>query len=290
MIKSMTGYGKAVCELEGKKITIEIKSLNSKNLDLSTRISSIYKEKELEIRSIVSKRLQRGKIDICLKLERTGPEATSSINTEVVKGYCKQLKELDADMSTPNHLLEIALRLPDSLKVEQEEIDEKEWKAIVNSANEAIDDIESFRMQEGDVLKSDFQLRINNIVSLHKEIDKFEKPRIEKVRQRILDKLNDLSEDINFDKNRFEQELIFYIEKLDITEEKIRLANHCNYFLETLNNGDDAVGKKLNFISQEIGREINTMGSKANDSGMQQVVVRMKDELEKIKEQSLNIL
>ncbi len=286
----MTGYGKATCELASKKITIEIKSLNSKSLDLNTRISGVYREKEIGLRSLVSKRIQRGKVELGLRLERTGPEASSTINMDVVKGYCNQLKEVDSTLSTPNHILEIALRLPDALKVEQEEIDEDEWEAVLKTANEAIDDIDSFRIQEGEVLCNDFKLRISNIDRLHLEVEKYEGVRIEKVRTRILDKLKDISEDVSFDENRFEQELIFYIEKLDITEEKVRLTNHTKYFLETLNSGDVAVGKKLNFIAQEIGREINTMGSKANDSNIQQIVVKMKDELEKIKEQCLNIL
>lgn len=291
MLTSMTGFGKASCELENKKLTIEIKSLNSKQLDISSRIPGFYKEKEIEIRNLIAQSLVRGKIDFSLYAEINGLEGNSTINQEVVKGYFKQLNEIadNIGVQEKGDLLATIMRLPDTLKTEREELDEKEWKALSEAIKVALNDLNKFRLQEGVALEADINQRINNILNLLTEIEPLEAQRIERVKDRLKNNLNELLEKDDFDKNRFEQELIFYLEKLDITEEKVRLKNHCDYFLKT-SDLNEPVGKKLGFISQEIGREINTLGSKANDSDMQKLVILMKDELEKIKEQLLNVL
>lgn len=286
MIHSMTGFGKASVQLPLKKLTIEIKSLNSKSLDLSVRLSQQYKEKELEARNVIAQRLERGKIECSLYIEVTGEETSSTINAPIVKSYIQQMKNIipDADAT---ELMKMAVRMPDALKVERLELDEKEWMQIKNILNQALDNIVEFRSQEGAKLQSDFEKRISNIRLLMNEVAMYEAERIKAVKERLRQGLEELK--VNADQNRFEQELIYYIEKLDINEEKVRLTNHLDYFVETM-KGTEANGRKLGFIAQEMGREINTIGSKSNHSDMQKCVVQMKDELEKIKEQVLNIL
>ncbi|PHQ29674.1 MAG: YicC family protein [Leeuwenhoekiella sp.] len=286
MIKSMTGFGKSVTQLPSKKITIEIKSLNSKNQDLNARIPSFYREKELELRNLIAQRLERGKIDFSLYVELNGEETSTAINADVVKQYIKQLREVTPDADAVE-LLKMAIRLPDALKTEKDEIDEAEYKAILKGVEEALQSIDNYRADEGQVLKEDFELRINNISKYLDEVKKLDPERVEGVRERLNKAVADLKTTV--DENRFEQELTYYLEKYDITEEKVRLRNHLEYFSKSLNS-PDSNGKKLAFISQEMGREINTIGSKSNYAPMQQVVVRMKDELEKIKEQLLNVL
>ncbi|MAB56364.1 MAG: YicC family protein [Aequorivita sp.] len=285
MIQSMTGYGKEVVQLPSKTITIEIKSLNSKGLDLNTRVPSAYREKELEIRDLLAKSLQRGKVDFSLYIEVTGEEVTTQLNEGVVKQYIKQLANVvNGD---PVELLKMAVRMPDALKTEREEIDEKEYKAILNGIDKALEAINEYRTDEGLVLENDFLERSKTISKLLEEVIALDPERIDGVKERLRKAVADLKEKV--DENRFEQELIYYLEKYDITEEKVRLKNHLEYFEESLKS-HDSNGKKLGFITQEIGREINTIGSKANYAPMQQVVVQMKDELEKIKEQALNVL
>ena len=285
MIQSMTGYGKEVVQLPSKTITIEIKSLNSKGLDLNTRVPSAYREKELEIRDLLAKSLQRGKVDFSLYIEVTGEEVTTQLNEGVVKQYIKQLANVvNGD---PVELLKMAVRMPDALKTEREEIDEKEYKAILNGIDKALEAINEYRTDEGLVLENDFLERSQTISKLLKEVIALDPERIDGVKERLRKAVADLKEKV--DENRFEQELIYYLEKYDITEEKVRLKNHLEYFEESLKS-HDSNGKKLGFITQEIGREINTIGSKANYAPMQQIVVQMKDELEKIKEQALNVL
>ncbi len=287
----MTGYGKAECELSTKKITIEIKSLNSKQLDINTRISGIYREKDIEIRKIISDRLERGKVDFNLYCEHLGAESSATINKPIVNNYYNQLIDIyrELNMEMTELALQTILRLPDSVKVEHEELDEQEWILIVSKINEAIDKLNMFREQEGKALESDILSHIDQIRQLKNLVDPYETERIDRIKTRLTDALNNLSVNSQSDPNRFEQELIFYLEKLDINEEKVRLENHCVYFYETIKEPIPS-GKKLGFIAQEIGREINTMGSKANHSEIQKLVIVMKDELEKIKEQLLNIL
>jgi uncharacterized protein (TIGR00255 family) len=281
----MTGYGKEVVQLPSKTITIEIKSLNSKGLDLNTRVPSAYREKELEIRDLLAKSLQRGKVDFSLYIEVTGEEVTTQLNEGVVKQYIKQLANVvNGD---PVELLKMAVRMPDALKTEREEIDEKEYKAILNGIDKALEAINEYRTDEGLVLENDFLERSKTISKLLEEVIALDPERIDGVKERLRKAVADLKEKV--DENRFEQELIYYLEKYDITEEKVRLKNHLEYFEESLKS-HDSNGKKLGFITQEIGREINTIGSKANYAPMQQIVVQMKDELEKIKEQALNVL
>ncbi|MDA3818455.1 MAG: YicC family protein [Prolixibacteraceae bacterium] len=290
MIKSMTGYGKAECELPSKKITIEIKSLNSKQLDINTRLPNIYKSKDIEIRKLIAEKLIRGKVEFVLYFDQLGDETNTTINGPVVKNYYQQLLEVykDLGIEASENTIQSVLRLPDSIKTEHEEVDEEEWATIVSSINDALEQHDRFRQQEGAALHADVLEQIKNIQQLKNEVEPYEQERIERVKERLTDALKELKNNIQNDENRFEQELIFYLEKLDINEEKVRLDNHCKYFLETLE--DNAPGKKLAFISQEIGREINTMGSKANHAEIQKLVIRMKEALEKIKEQSLNIL
>jgi len=288
----MTGFGKATLELENKKISIEIKSLNSKQLDINTRMPNLYKEKDLVIRNEIKNKLQRGKVELSIFIESVGTDKETKINKPIVEGYYKQLNELAQDLGidiNKEPLLQTIVKLPDALKVEYQELDEKEWNLIFEGFKTALTEIMNFRSQEGKALQEDIFVRIKNIENLLSEVPQFENDRIETVRTRINDNLRDFVEKQNVDKNRFEQEIIYYLEKLDITEEKVRLANHCKYFIETSNTGNSE-GKKLGFIAQEIGREINTLGSKANESNIQKIVIDMKDELEKIKEQLLNVL
>ncbi len=285
MIQSMTGYGKEVVQLPSKTITIEIKSLNSKGLDLNTRVPSSYREKELEIRDLLAKTLQRGKVDFSLYIEVTGEATTTQLNEMVVKQYIKQLANVvNGD---PVELLKMAVRMPDALKTEREEIDEREYKTILNGIDKALEAINQYRTDEGLVLENDFLERTKTISKLLDEVMALDPERISGVKERLRKAVAELQEKV--DDNRFEQELIYYLEKYDINEEKVRLKNHLDYFEESLKS-HDSNGKKLGFITQEIGREINTIGSKANYAPMQQVVVQMKDELEKIKEQALNVL
>lgn len=285
MIQSMTGYGKAVLQLPTKKITIEVKSLNSKNLDLNTRMPSYYREKELGIRKQLASSLVRGKVDFSIYVEMTGEETQTVINKQVVGSYIKELKELSEGSDI--QFLEIAMRLPDALQTVREEIDATEWEQISVGINTAIEEIVKYRKDEAFSLETDFRERILNIKESLVEIERLDEERMDHVKDRLRKAIDELS--VTIDENRFEQELIYYLEKLDINEEKVRLANHLDYFLEELNN-EISDGKKLGFIVQEIGREINTTGSKSNYATMQQVVVQMKNELEKIKEQVLNIL
>jgi uncharacterized protein (TIGR00255 family) len=282
----MTGFGKASLQLPTKKITVEIKSLNSKGLDLNTRMPSVFREMELGMRNQISQRLERGKIDFSLYVEVTGEETSSKINVPIVNAYINQMKAVVPN-ADETELMKMAVRMPDVLKTERDEIDENEWKQIQTVIDEALNNIQNFRKDEGLSLEKEFVLRTGNINSLMNEAVSFDTERIETVKTRLRTALDELK--VSVDENRFEQELIFYLEKYDITEEKVRLENHLNYFVETL-SGTEANGRKLGFISQEIGREINTMGSKSNHSGMQKIVVMMKDELEKIKEQVLNVL
>lgn len=285
MIQSMTGFGKSVLQLPAKKITVEIKSLNSKSLDLNARIPSQYREKELALRNMISKSLTRGKVDFSIYFEITGEETSAMINQPVVKGYMAQLKKIVS--SDEVELLKMAVRMPDALKTEREEIDENEFNAIEEAVEQALKEINDYRSNEGQALEEELLQRTHNIKDLLIRVIKMDPERIAGVRERLLKGVADLKE--NVDENRFEQELVYYIEKFDITEEKVRLDNHLSYFLENLKS-EDSNGKKLGFISQEMGREINTIGSKSNYAPMQQLVVQMKDELEKIKEQLLNVL
>ncbi|MEM9868787.1 MAG: DUF1732 domain-containing protein, partial [Bacteroidota bacterium] len=274
-----------VVQLPFKKITIEIKSLNSKNLDINARIPQIYREKELELRKMIADSLLRGKIDFGLYVEITGEETTSEINEGVVKKYMEQLRNIAEGDAIK--LLELALRMPDTLKSEKGDIDEQEYLSIKDAMKEALLKIRRFRDTEGSVLEKDFKLRLKTLGDLLNEVQNIDTERLESIRERLERALSELQ--VEVDANRFEQELIYYLEKYDITEEKVRLANHLKYFETTLNS-EESNGKKLGFIAQEIGREINTIGSKANFAPMQQIVVQMKDELEKIKEQMLNVL
>lgn len=291
MIFSMTGYGKAVCELPQKKINIEIRSLNSKQIDINTRIPGLYREKEIEIRNIVTGRLFRGKVDVNFFVEAEVPDKVTKINTGIIESYFEQLKPVAEKLNIEGSVdfLKVIMPLPDTTKTEQAALDEQEWIKLREAIENALEDVVEFRKQEGDSLFRELTHRIVNIRSLLKEVEPHESGRIEKIKERLKDGLQFLGDKNNIDENRFEQELIYYLEKLDITEEKVRLANHLDYFIETIET-DRPVGKKLGFITQEIGREINTLGSKANDAAIQRIVIRMKDELEKIKEQILNVL
>ena len=285
MIYSMTGYGKSVLQLPTKKITIEIKSLNSKNLDLNARMPSIYREKELTIRKLLASKLVRGKVDFSIYVETTAEDTSTQINAPVGQQSIAQLR--DVVPAEDLALLKMAVRFPDALNTVREEIDENEWKAIEAEILKATTDLMAHRLDEGKVLEVDFNARVVSIRTLLEAIIKMDPERVDGVRERLKKGVEELRE--KYDENRFEQELVYYIEKFDITEEKVRLENHLNYFNSSLNS-TDSNGKKLGFISQEIGREINTIGSKSNYAPMQQLVVQMKDELEKIKEQLLNVL
>jgi uncharacterized protein (TIGR00255 family) len=286
MILSMTGFGKASLQLSTKKITVEVKSLNSKGLDLNTRMPSIFRENELALRNLLALKLERGKVDFSLFVEVTGEDTSSKINVPIVKAYMAQMKAIlpNAD---DTELMKMAIRMPDTMKTEREEIDENEWKQIQIVIDEAIENMLSFRKSEGASLEKEFTLRIENIRSYMNQALVLDPERVTSIKERLQTAIDELK--VNVDTNRFEQELIYYLEKLDITEEKVRLTNHLDYFLQTL-NGSEANGRKLGFITQEMGREINTMGSKSNHAEMQKLVVMMKDELEKIKEQVLNVL
>jgi len=288
MIQSMTGYGKAVLQLSTKKVTKENKSLNSKKLDLNVRIPSYYKEKELNVRKKLAKKLVRGKVDFSIFVEMTADETSTTINNGVVKQYMQQLRNVvQSGTSEDLELLKMAISMPDALKTEREELDEEEWNLIDEKIDEALTKIVQYRIDEANSLEIDFKERIANIKKYLEEVKALDNDRIENVKARLKKAIDDLK--VETDENRFEQELIYYLEKLDINEEKVRLANHLDYFLQTLAS-EESNGKKLGFIIQEMGREINTTGSKANFSPMQKAVIQMKNELEQIKEQILNVL
>ena len=292
MILSMTGYGKAVVAYKEKKINVEVKSLNSKSLDLSARIAPLYREKEMEIRRLLAQKLERGKVDFSLWVEKESTVDATPINAALVENYYKQIKVISAStgIPEPEDWFTTLLRLPDvTAKTEVEVLDDEEWEVAQQAINEAIEKLIEFRKQEGAALQKKFTEKIDNIANLLKSIEPFEKNRVPKIREKIIDGLKQIPE-VDYDKNRLEQELIYYIEKLDINEEKQRLTNHLKYFHETMKESGHGVGKKLGFIAQEMGREINTTGSKSNQAEMQNIVVKMKDELEQIKEQVLNAL
>lgn len=290
MVKSMTGFGKGEATLKNKKITVEIRSLNSKQLDLSLRLPAVYRQSEYELRNVIARTIQRGKVDVFVSVESQAVETSARINREVFREYLRQMNDtltfagIDAGYDA---ILPVIMRLPDVVATESEAISEEEHAALIAAAEAAAAQLDAFRAQEGAILIADLLRRVELIEQYRDEVVPFEKARTETVRSRILDNLAKLPVDV--DRNRLEQEMIFYLEKLDITEEKVRLTNHCNYFREVA-AGEEGAGRKLGFIAQEMGREINTMGSKANESNIQILVVKMKDELEKIKEQVLNIL
>ncbi len=287
----MTGYGKAVVAYKGKKINVEVKSLNSKTLDLSTRIAPLYREKEMEIRQAVSAKVLRGKVDFSIWIEKENAVDAVSINAALVENYTRQIRDIadKTGLSVPTDWFSLLLRLPDvTAKTDVEVLEDEEWIAARQCVDAALDQLVAFRTQEGAALEKKFNEKVDNIERLLHSIEPYEKARVEKIKTRIIDGLKNIP-DVEYDKNRLEQELIYYIEKLDISEEKQRLANHLKYFRETMNDGCGQ-GKKLGFIAQEMGREINTTGSKSNNAEMQNIVVKMKDELEQIKEQVLNAL
>ncbi len=281
----MTGFGKHVLQLPGKKITVELKSLNSKNLDINARVPQAYREKELEFRNTIARALSRGKIDFGLYVEANGEETPAQINEPVVRKYMEQLGRIAGGDDL--RLLEMSLRMPDALRTEREQIDPDEFRAIQETLEKALEDVNAFRLEEGKTLERDFETRIKTIQDLLQQVEELDVKRLGSIRERLEKAVEELKE--TADPNRFEQELIYYLEKYDITEEKVRLAKHLEYFMSTLDSGESN-GKKLGFICQEIGREINTIGSKSNYAPMQKLVVQMKDELEKIKEQALNVL
>ena len=287
----MTGYGKAECLLADKKLTIEIKSLNSKQLDTNTRLPSLYKEKEMEIRQLIASELERGKVECSFYYELSGDAVSGSINEAVVKSYYEQLYRISGELGLQAslELLSTVMRMPDTIRTEKPELEEKEWTLVKEGLQQALDQLNNFRIQEGVSLDGDLRQRVESISEKLEKVERYEKERIDQVRERIGKHLEEYNLQVTVVENRFEQELIYYIEKLDISEEKVRLANHCRYFQETLEDQGPA-GKKLGFISQEMGREINTLGSKANHKELQRLVVEMKDELERIKEQILNVL
>ena len=288
----MTGYGKAVVAYKEKKINVEVKSLNSKSLDLSARIAPLYREKEMEIRRLLAQKLERGKVDFSLWVEKESTVDATPINAALVENYYKQIKAISAStgIPEPEDWFTTLLRLPDvTAKTEVEVLDDEEWEVAQQAINEAIEKLIEFRKQEGAALQKKFTEKIDNIANLLKSIEPFEKNRVPKIREKIIDGLKQIPE-VDYDKNRLEQELIYYIEKLDINEERQRLTNHLKYFHETMKESGHGVGKKLGFIAQEMGREINTTGSKSNQAEMHNIVVKMKDELEQIKEQVLNAL
>ena len=290
MVKSMTGFGKGEAALQNKKITVEIRSLNSKQLDLGLRLATVYRQSEYEIRNIIARTIQRGKVDVFVTVESQAVETPARINKEVFREYLHQMTDtlafagIDADYDA---IVPVIMRLPEVISTETESISDEEHAALIAATEAAAARLDAFRMQEGAILIADLLGRVDRIESYKEEVVPFEKARTETIKARILDNLEKLQADV--DRNRLEQEMIFYLEKLDITEEKVRLANHCRYFREVA-AGEEGAGRKLGFIAQEMGREINTMGSKANESNIQILVVKMKDELEKIKEQVLNIL
>jgi len=287
----MTGYGKAECLLADKKLTIEIKSLNSKQLDVNTRLPSLYKEKEINIRQVLASELERGKVECSFYYELSGEAVSGTINEPVVKDYYQQLYRISGELGLQAslELLTTVMRMPDTIRTEKPELQETEWTLVEAALRKALEQVNIFRKQEGESLDGDLRQRVDAIMRKLAEVELYEKARVDQVRERIGKHLEEFGLKESVDENRFEQELIYYIEKLDISEEKVRLANHCKYFLETLEDQGPA-GKKLGFISQEMGREINTLGSKANHKELQKLVVEMKDELERIKEQILNVL
>ncbi|HCF04532.1 YicC/YloC family endoribonuclease [Flavobacterium sp.] len=286
MIQSMTGFGKATLQLPTKKITVEVKSLNSKGLDLNVRMPSLYREMELGLRNQIALQLERGKVDFSIFIESTAEQTSTKVNVPIVKAYMEQLRAVYAEADEVE-LMKMAIRMPDTMKTEREEIDENDWAQIETAIAEALQNILTFRRDEGLSLEKEFQLRIANIRQYMNEALALDHERVHNIKDRLHNAITELK--VAVDENRFEQELIYYLEKLDITEEKVRLTNHLDYFLETI-KGTEANGRKLGFITQEMGREINTMGSKSNHAQMQKLVVQMKDELEKIKEQVLNVL
>ena len=292
MLLSMTGYGKATCEYANKKITVEVKSLNSKQMDINARVAAAYREKELEIRNLIAQQLERGKVDFVLSVEGNGASATL-INQAVVANYYRQMQTIadQLQIPMPENSFDTIMRLPDTLKTDDGTISDEEWEAVRKTVLAALAQLTEFRKQEGRALRQMFDKKLERIGALLAEVEPFEKGRVQKIRDNIEKSLQELSTDkkIDIDRNRFEQELIYYIEKLDVNEEKVRLRNHLKYFAETMEH-EHAAGKKLGFIAQEMGREINTLGSKSNQSEMQIIVVKMKDELEQIKEQVLNVL
>ncbi|MBN2659994.1 MAG: YicC family protein [Tannerellaceae bacterium] len=290
MIQSMTGFGKVTAELPSKKVTVEVKALNSKQLDLSTRIPGIYKDKEMMVRSLLLQEVERGKVDFSIFIEYIGKDTPTQINLAAIEGYYNQIKVVadKLNIPVPADWFTTLLRLPEAIKSDISEVDESEWEVVMNTIKDAISHLKDFRIQEGAMLQKLFEQKIANIASLLERIGEFDSERIEKIKARISESIAKLN-GVEIDNNRFEQEMIYYIEKLDVNEEKNRLDNHLKYFVSTMKNGHGQ-GKKLGFIAQEIGREINTLGSKSNHAEMQQIVVQMKDELEQIKEQVLNVL
>nr|WP_321521045.1 YicC/YloC family endoribonuclease [uncultured Macellibacteroides sp.] len=290
MIQSMTGFGKVTAELPSKKVTVEVKALNSKQLDLSTRIPGIYKDKEMMVRSLLLQEVERGKVDFSIFIEYIGKDTPTQINLAAIEGYYNQIKVVadKLNIPVPADWFTTLLRLPEAIKSEISDVDESEWEVVMNTIKDAISHLKDFRIQEGAMLQKLFEQKIANIASLLERIGEFDSERIEKIKARISESIAKLN-GVEIDNNRFEQEMIYYIEKLDVNEEKNRLDNHLKYFVSTMKNGHGQ-GKKLGFIAQEIGREINTLGSKSNHAEMQQIVVQMKDELEQIKEQVLNVL
>ncbi len=287
----MTGYGKSEAELNNAKLSIEIKTLNSKQIDLNVRLPHAYNSKEVEIRSIVSKSLERGKIAVFINKESLGEDAKHEINSDLAKSYYTQIKAIAEEVGdNSNEILSTIMRMPDVVKQNTSELDKAELKQLMQLVKDTLANVDEFRIEEAKAMEEDFRLRIANILELLIQVEPLETTRIERVKDRLEQALLKNIDESKVDKNRFEQEVIFYLEKFDITEEKVRLKKHCSYFIETLDNNSISKGKKLGFITQEIGREINTLGSKSNDSDMQKIVVNMKDELEKIKEQALNVL
>ena len=287
----MTGYGKSEAELNNAKLSIEIKTLNSKQIDLNVRLPYAYNSKEVEVRSMVSKSLERGKIAVFINKESLGEDAKHEINTELAKSYYAQIKAVAEEVGdNSNEILSTIMRMPDVVKQNTSEVDKEELQLLMKLLKTTLHNVDEFRMEEAKAMEEDFRLRIANILDLLTQVEPLEQTRIQRVKDRLDQALINNIDESKIDKNRFEQEVIFYLEKFDITEEKVRLKKHCSYFIETLDNKNTSKGKKLGFITQEIGREINTLGSKSNDSDMQKIVVNMKDELEKIKEQALNVL
>ncbi|WP_372949876.1 YicC/YloC family endoribonuclease [Mariniphaga sp.] len=291
MIKSMTGFGKAEFEVNNKKITLELKALNSKQIDINARIPSVYREKEIEIRKELAEKLVRGKVDVTIYVENHGEDSNSKINEPILKSYFESLKKINDELGLPTDqtTMQAILRLPDVVKTEYETLDEEEWQVILLHLRKALEDIDDFRISEGKALETDIIANTESIEKLLRQIAPFEDNRMETVKKRLSENLERLNLNGSVDENRFEQELVYYLDKMDMNEEKVRLNNHCNYFLETLAQSDSS-GKKLAFISQEMGREINTLGSKAYENNIQRIVVQMKDHLERIKEQLLNVL
>ena len=291
MLQSMTGYGKAEGNYQNKKITIEIRALNSKQSDINIKLPPALKEKEIELRKKIGEYLGRGKISCMVFYEIQGKEQAATLNHSVVKSYIKQIRRISEDMRIgfDSRLLQTALQMPEAFEKEEEELNPEEWNVIWNTMEEALNEVVHFRKQEGQSIENDFRERMDMLKHYLQQIDPHEKARVERIREKLQEKLNSYRNNFEVDQNRFEQELVYYLEKFDITEEKVRLDNHFSYFRELLTQ-QEPVGKKLNFLTQEIGREINTIGSKSNDFEMQRLVVQMKDELEKIREQVMNVL